>query len=121
MAPAVPDEILADLDTVLAWDLTNPALPTMDVALNMLDELTSHGRIIARDLSALSLSLPSNSEAGITAQATLGEASRRLNISPPAGTPRATAGRAQNVARLFRALLRAVAAVRAEQAQIARR
>ncbi|WP_232793456.1 MULTISPECIES: DUF6415 family natural product biosynthesis protein [unclassified Streptomyces] len=112
---------MADLDTVLAWDLTNPALPPKDVALNMLDELASHGRIIARDLTALSLSLLSHSEAGITAQATLGEASRRLNLSPPAGTPRATAGRAQNVARLLRALLRAVAAVRAEQAQIARR
>ncbi|SCD95559.1 hypothetical protein GA0115239_113219 [Streptomyces sp. BpilaLS-43] len=37
VAPAVPDEILATVRTVLTWDLTSPSLPAADLTLSMLD------------------------------------------------------------------------------------
>ncbi|MFD9428477.1 MULTISPECIES: DUF6415 family natural product biosynthesis protein [unclassified Streptomyces] len=112
--------IAATIDRVLAWDLAGADLPPADVALGLLSQLTHHGQTVATDLSTLCLSLPPDSQAGHTAKATLGEASRRLSLSAPAGTPQAAAHRTQNTARLLRALLRAVEAV-AEEAQIPRR
>lgn len=117
-ALADPDEILGTVRTVLTWDLNSPDLPATDVTLGMLDQLTSHGRTLATDLGHLYLALPPDSEAVHTAKAALGEASRRLRLrlTAQARTQHA-AQRAQNTARLVRALLRATEAARQELAR----
>lgn len=109
---------MATIDRVLAWDLTRPELPSPEGALILLNQLIHYGGILATDLSALCLPLPADSEAGHTAKAALGEASRRLSLPAPPCTPQAAAHRTQNTARLLRALLRAVEAVAEEEAHI---
>nr|WP_203598965.1 DUF6415 family natural product biosynthesis protein [Streptomyces sp. SID10853] len=107
------------IDAVLGWDLNGPGLPEPEIALGMVEDLTAYGRIAAGTLCTLCLSIPAHSAAGHGAQATLSEASRRLYLPPPHVTRRAVAHRAQNLARLCRALFRATAQVE-EQARIAR-
>ncbi|WP_371792281.1 DUF6415 family natural product biosynthesis protein [Streptomyces sp. NBC_01471] len=111
-------EVLPLVDTVLGWDLDGPSLPEPEIALGMVEHLTDFGRIAADALCTLCLSIPANSAAGQRAQATLSEASRRLYMPPPHVTRRAAAHRAQNLARLYRALVRATAQVE-EQARTA--
>lgn len=114
LTSAVPDkvQVLANVETVLAWNLTNsPGFPAADVALGMVEQLTVYGRIIADDLRTQCLNIPADSVAGRSAQATLSEASRRLHLPPPASTPQAAGHRAQNIARLVQGLLRAVGEV----------
>ncbi|MGW2840591.1 DUF6415 family natural product biosynthesis protein [Streptomyces sp. NPDC001493] len=109
------DGIRADVDRVLAWDLTRPStdLAALDVTEGLLDDLTSHARTLAARLDFDYRTLPPTSHAVPTARAVLGEAARRLDLPSPAH-PRAMAVRAQNVARLVHALLRADDAVRAQ-------
>ncbi|MBT2405589.1 hypothetical protein J7I97_05340 [Streptomyces sp. ISL-87] len=122
MTPVAPDkvEVLSNVDKALAWDLAGPDLPAVDVALDMVEQFTEKGRIVADGLRTLVLSIPVDSDAGISAQATLNEASRRLYLSPPSGTPRTAGHRAQNLARLVQGLYRAVERVTEEQARSAR-
>ncbi|GHF33445.1 hypothetical protein GCM10010218_13180 [Streptomyces mashuensis] len=122
LTAAVPGkaEIRAHVDMVLAWNLNGPALPALDSALCMIEQLTDYGRIVANDLRAQCLKVPADSDARHNAQATLGEASRRLHLPPPYRTPQAAGRRAQNIARLVNALLRAVGEVSREQARTRR-
>ncbi|MER7224274.1 DUF6415 family natural product biosynthesis protein [Streptomyces rubradiris] len=115
-SPAFDEEqILAATGLVLDWDLDGSSLPPVDEALGLVEQFTTFGRDLAGDLRDLCLGLPDDSRVGQAAHVTLGEASGRLYLPPPAGTPRAAAHRAQNLARLFEALLRAVEAVSNER------
>ncbi|MFF9313865.1 DUF6415 family natural product biosynthesis protein [Streptomyces sp. NPDC014748] len=122
LAAGAPDKdvVLANLETVLAWDLNGSPLPRVSEALAVIEQFTSYGRIVAADLHARCLDVPADSDAARTAQAVLGEASRRFNLSPPYyGTARAVGQRAQNAARLVQALLRAVDRIGEAQAHSA--
>lgn len=114
----VMEGIRADTALVLAWHLTGPAadLPPVDVAEDLLDQVRAHGRALAARLEFDYRTLPPTSQAAAVARIVLGETARRLDELPPAQTSRAVAGRAQNLARLVRALDRAAIAVRAETA-----
>lgn len=109
--PAVCDkvEILALVEEALAWDLDGSVLPVADVALDMAERFSPYGRIVAEDLRAQCLTIPADSDARVGVQATLSEAARRLNLKPLARAVgrRSAAQRAQNLARLVQALLRA--------------
>ncbi|MFI9052407.1 DUF6415 family natural product biosynthesis protein [Streptomyces sp. NPDC053427] len=111
------DEILALVKTALSWDVHGAGLPAVEDALSMAQELTSYGRGIVEDLRTQCLDILADSEVAVRAQATLGEASRRLYLRPLEGSasPRSAAQRAQNLARLVQSLLRAV--VQVDQAQ----
>lgn len=117
-AQLAADGIRAVVDRVLAWDLAGPAadLPGTDVAADLLDQLTAHARNLSARLEFDYRMLPPSSQARPTATAVLGEASRRLDQRSPVHTMPAVAGRAQNIARLVRALARAADAVRSETA-----
>ncbi|WP_326682028.1 DUF6415 family natural product biosynthesis protein [Streptomyces sp. NBC_01237] len=117
LTDSVPDkvEVLAIVETALAWDLSGSDLPPADVTLGMVEQLTTYGRVVAIALRTMCLSLPAESEARLGAQATLSEAGRRLYLPPPEGTRPAAARRARNVARLVQGLLRATHQVSAEQ------
>ncbi|MFF2331424.1 MULTISPECIES: DUF6415 family natural product biosynthesis protein [unclassified Streptomyces] len=117
-AQLAADGIRAVVDRVLAWDLAGPAadLPDTDVAADLLDQLTAHARNLAARLEFDYRTLPPASQTRPTATAVLGEASRRLDQRPPVHATRAVARRAQNIARLVRALARAADAVRSETA-----
>ncbi|OIK02709.1 hypothetical protein BIV25_02985 [Streptomyces sp. MUSC 14] len=106
----------------LVWDLKGSHLPSVEVALDMVEQFTVFGRAVADDLRTGCLSIPADSEAGIeiSAQATLGEATRRLYLSPPRATQEVASHRAQNIARLVRRLLEATEAVRQELERAAR-
>ncbi|MFE4610859.1 DUF6415 family natural product biosynthesis protein [Streptomyces niveus] len=111
LTPAVCDkaEMLPLIEKALSWDLSGPELPVAEAALDMAERFTPFGRNTAEDLRALCLSIPADSHAHVGAQATLTEAARRLNLKPLARTTgqRSAAQRAQNLARLVQALLRA--------------
>jgi DNA-binding CsgD family transcriptional regulator len=119
-APVLPGaaEILALVDTALAWDLNGSGLPAVDTALDMAEQLTVYGRIAADDLLTQCLTIAADSDTGVGAQATLGEAGIRLHLKPlaPSAAPRSAAHRVQNLARLVQALNRARRLVREEQA-----
>lgn len=121
LTPAVPDkaEVLPLVEAALAWDLNGPHLPAVQDALSMAEQFTNHARTIADDLRTRSLGIPADSDAGSGAQATLGEAARRLSLKPlaPSAAPRSAAHRAQNLARLVQALNRAIDHVGEEQAR----
>ncbi|WP_243088613.1 DUF6415 family natural product biosynthesis protein [Streptomyces sp. 891-h] len=104
---------------VLAWNLEGPAPPPVDVALSLARQFTEYGRIVADDLRAQCQLLPGDSYAVRCAGVTLGEASRRLQLALPDRTPQAAGHRAQNIARLLKALLRAVGEVGEGQARTA--
>lgn len=114
------DQILADIGTVLAWDLAGPSAPSAAEALGLVERFTVFGRVIAADLRALCLALPADSKAGQDAHAVLDEASLWLYLSPAVGTAHSAAHRAQNLARLADMLLRAVEAAGEEQARSGR-
>ncbi|WP_208874845.1 DUF6415 family natural product biosynthesis protein [Streptomyces sp. PBH53] len=121
MAPltiAVPTqaEVLASVETVLRWDVNGDDLPAVDVVVGLVEQFTEYGRVIADDLRVQCLSIPADSDAGLSAAAILGEASRRLHLPPPYRTPQASVHRAQNIARLVKALLRAAGTVGEAQA-----
>ncbi|MFF8789203.1 DUF6415 family natural product biosynthesis protein [Streptomyces sp. NPDC015125] len=114
------DEVLALVETALSWDLHGAGLPAVEDALSMAEEFTRYGRGIVEDLRTQCLDILADSEAAARAQATLGEASRRLYLQPLAGSasPRSAAQRAQNLARLVQSLLRAIELVAQAQALI---
>ncbi|MFD4114547.1 DUF6415 family natural product biosynthesis protein [Streptomyces niveus] len=122
LTPAVCDkaEMLPLIEKALSWDLRGPELPVAEAALDMAERFTPFGRITAEDLRALCLSIPADSHAHVGAQATLTEAARRLNLKPLARTAgqRSAAQRAQNLARLVQALLRATGDVVALTAMV---
>ncbi|MEV0982132.1 hypothetical protein [Streptomyces sp. NPDC049915] len=107
---AVPDKVVitALIDTVLGWGKPGAELPDTGVALDVINQFSAYGRVLADDLRAHSGSLP-----------ILGEADRRLGAALPAVTPVAAAGRAMNLARLIQALRRATSQVHAEQLRTA--
>lgn len=113
--PAVCDkvEVLALVDEALAWNLDGPDLPVAAAALEMAERFTPYGRIVAEDLRAQCLTIPADSDTRVGAQATLDEAARRLSMKPLARTAgqRPAAHRAQNLARIVQALLRATEGV----------
>ncbi|MFI9078771.1 hypothetical protein ACIGW8_20225 [Streptomyces sioyaensis] len=113
------DEILALVETALSWDVHGAGLPAVEDALSMAKEFTIYGRGIVEDLRTQCLDILAD-EVAVRAQATLGEASRRLYLRPLAGSasPRSAAQRAQNLARLVQSLLRAVEQVDRAQALI---
>ncbi|MET7716309.1 hypothetical protein [Streptomyces sp. NPDC005407] len=121
LTPIVPDkvEILALVEAAVPWDLSGPDLPTVQVSLDMAEQFTHYGRIVADDLRTQCLGIPADSAVGRSAQATLSEAARRLNLKPLARTAgqRSAARRAQNLARLVQALNRAIDRVIEEQAR----
>ncbi|MEE1797521.1 DUF6415 family natural product biosynthesis protein [Streptomyces sp. JV176] len=123
LTAGVPDkvEILALVESALAWDLNGGILPTGNDALRMAEQFADYGRIVADDLRTLVLSIPADSDVAIRAQATLSEASRRLPLPPPPDTPRAAGRRAQNLARLVQGLCRAAGRITEEQARTVRR
>ncbi|MER6528736.1 hypothetical protein [Streptomyces sp. NPDC001508] len=84
LTPAVPDKAVvpANVEKVLACDLEGADLPSVDLALGLLERFTICGRSVAGDLRALCISLPEDSEARRGVQATLSEASRRLYLAP---------------------------------------
>ncbi|MEU1273505.1 DUF6415 family natural product biosynthesis protein [Streptomyces sp. NPDC005799] len=120
LSPTVPNEaeILLVVEAALQWDLNSTDLPPVDVALDMAEQFTRYGRMVADELRTQCLRIPADSDAGLGAQATLGEAARRLNLKPLArsAAPRSAAHRAQNLARLVQALNRAMDQVREEEA-----
>ncbi|MBK3639480.1 DUF6415 family natural product biosynthesis protein [Streptomyces sp. MBT33] len=113
------DEVLGLVATALSWDLYGHGLPAVDVALGMAETFSRYGRNIADELRTQCLSVPADSWAGLGAQATLGEAGRRLTLRPlaPTAAPRSAAHRAQNLARLVQALTRAIDQVSEERAR----
>ncbi|MFD4553493.1 hypothetical protein ACFWP5_04080 [Streptomyces sp. NPDC058469] len=121
--PLEEDEgkILALVTTALSWDPHGPdlGLPAVDVALDMAKQFAQRGRILADDLCTRFLNIPADSWAGVGAQATLGEAARRLSLRPlvQSAAPRSAAHRAQNLARLVQALFRAIDQVTDERAR----
>ncbi|MBT2396243.1 DUF6415 family natural product biosynthesis protein [Streptomyces sp. ISL-100] len=121
LTPTVSDkvEILALVETALSWDVDSPALPAVKDALDMARQFTDYGLIVADDLQTQIFSFPADSDLCISAQATLGEASRRLHLKPLAqsAAPRSAAHRAQNLARLVQALNRTISEVGREQAR----
>ena len=121
LTPAVPDkaEILPLVETTLACDLKGPRLPSVVVALNMVEKFTEFGRAAADDLRTGCLSIPADSEAGIGAQATLGQAARLLYLSPPHASQELAAHRAQNLAHLVHRLVETAEEVRQEQERAA--
>lgn len=86
------------IDAILSWDPASRTLPHPDVAVDAINQLTSYGQILTDSLRAQTSTLP-----------IVGEADRRLNAAPSAGTAQAAATRAQNLARLVQALLNATA------------
>ncbi|WP_405591928.1 hypothetical protein [Streptomyces sp. NBC_01092] len=121
VTPTVPGkaEILPLVETALAWDLKGPRLPSVIVALGMVETLTEFGRAVAEDLRAGCLNIPADSEAGTGAQATLGQAAGRLYLSPPHASQKLVAHRAQNLAHLIHRLVEATEEVRQEQERAA--
>lgn len=121
MAPLtsmVPDkvEVLANVNTVLDWDLNAPDFPSVEDTETLVEQFTEYGRVLAEDLRTLCLSIMADSEAGISAHSILGEADGRLEAPLPSPlAPRHAARRAQNLARLIRGLLRATGKVREAQ------
>ncbi|MFF5567693.1 DUF6415 family natural product biosynthesis protein [Streptomyces sp. NPDC012623] len=117
LTPAVPDEveILAKVDMTLARNLEGPDLPAVDISLAEVEQFIAYGRTLADELRTLVLSISADSDAWISAQATLSESVRRLHLAPPPGTPHAAARRAQNLARLVKGLLRSAGRVTKEQ------
>ncbi|WP_406220881.1 DUF6415 family natural product biosynthesis protein [Streptomyces decoyicus] len=125
MATAVEkihDEVLALVETALSWDLYGTDLPAVEDALSMAKEFTAHGRIIVEDLRTGCLDILADSDVAASAQATLGEAGRRLYLRPLAGSasPQSAAHRAQNLARLVESLIRALGQVHEARALITR-
>ncbi|MFF9785026.1 DUF6082 family protein [Streptomyces nigrescens] len=94
-------EALALVETALSWDVHGADLPAVETALSMAEELTSYGRILVDDLRKQCLDILADSDVVARAQATLGEASRRLYLWPLAGSasPQSATQRAQNLAR----------------------
>jgi DNA-binding CsgD family transcriptional regulator len=121
LTPAVPDkvEIVLLAEAATSWDLNGQSLPDLDDALALVEQFTDYGRIVADDLRTLCLSIPADSSVGVSAQATLSEASRRLYLPPPSATQQPAARRAQNLARLVQALVRATGEVSEVQARAA--
>lgn len=119
-APVEDDkaEVLILVATALSWNPNGHDLPAVDVALRMAETFSRYGRDIADELRTQCLSIPADSWAGLGAQATLGEAARRLNLRPlaPTAAPRSAAHRTQNLARLVQALTRAIDQVSEERA-----
>ncbi|WP_432141134.1 DUF6415 family natural product biosynthesis protein [Streptomyces sp. bgisy084] len=102
-------EVRALVETALSWDVHGAGLPAVEDALSTAQAFTSYGRILIDDLRTQCLAL-ADSDVATRAQATLGEASRRLHLLPlpTSASPRSAAQRAQNLARLLRSLLRTV-------------
>ncbi|MFF4543643.1 DUF6415 family natural product biosynthesis protein [Streptomyces sp. NPDC001406] len=124
LTPSVPDkvEVLANVETVLAWDVKGLERPSLQDATGMVEQFTEFGRTVAEDLRTQCLGIPADSEAGRSAQTILGEADRRLYASPPNPlSQQAATHRAQNLARLVKGLLRAAGQVSEEQARAAPR
>lgn len=96
----MPDKVVITplIDAVLSWDLAGRTLPHPEVAVDAINQLTSYGRILTDSLRAHTSTLP-----------IVGEADRRLNAAPSAGSAHAATARAQNLARLVQALLNAIA------------
>ncbi|MCL7376996.1 DUF6415 family natural product biosynthesis protein [Streptomyces sp. 35G-GA-8] len=115
----VPDkvEILPLVETALGWDLQSQSLPELGEALDLVTQFTVYGRVVADDLRTLCFSIPADSDAGRTAQAALSESTRRPHLPPPTATQPAAAQRAQHLARLIKALVRATGQVNEAQAE----
>ncbi|MFF1678431.1 hypothetical protein ACFVYG_20630 [Streptomyces sp. NPDC058256] len=111
------DEVLVLVAAALSWDLNGHGLPPVDIARGMAETFRRYGRDIADELRTQCLSISADSWAGLGAQATLGEAARRLNLRPlaPTAAPRSAAHRAQNLALLVQALDRATGQVNEER------
>ncbi|MEU8560570.1 DUF6415 family natural product biosynthesis protein [Streptomyces cyaneofuscatus] len=92
---------------VLAWSTSEGNAPTLDEADSALALLTTYAKETRDTVTMACHRLPADSAVADRVQATLGEASRRLDHPLPARTCEAVVGRAQNIARLLEALLRA--------------
>lgn len=109
------DPLTPPVGRVLAWDVRGPGLPDLDQRQRIVELLATYGRVVADDLRTQCLNVSANSDAGVAAQAALGEASRRLYLPPPHPTQQAMALRAQNLARLTRTLTHAAGEVAKER------
>ncbi|OKJ55933.1 DUF6415 family natural product biosynthesis protein [Streptomyces sp. CB02115] len=94
---------------VLAWSTSEEKAPTLEEADTALALLTTYGKEFRDTVTTAYHQLPAGSAVAERVQATLGEASRRLDHPLPERTRKAVVGRAQNIARLLEALLRAAA------------
>ncbi|WP_327352753.1 DUF6415 family natural product biosynthesis protein [Streptomyces sp. NBC_01304] len=118
LTPTVPDkvEVLANVNTVLDWDLSSPDVPSAADSVAVVEQFTAYSQVLAKDLRTLCLSILADSEVGVRARSILGETSGRLSAPLPSPlTDRYAARRAQNLARLIQGLLRATAQVREAQ------
>lgn len=106
---------LTTVQQVLAWDTAGPNLPDLHHCQLAVELLAEQGRAVADELRTQCLGVSAHSDAGVVAQAALGEASRRLHLPLPSPTPRATAHRAQNLARLVQSLTNAASEVAKER------
>ncbi|MGW7283160.1 DUF6415 family natural product biosynthesis protein [Streptomyces sp. NPDC054844] len=119
LTPAVDkDEVLPLVEAVLSWDLRDQDMPAVETALALIEQFTISGRAIADELRDRCLSIPVDSAAGVSAQAALGEATRRLYLPPPSATPLAAAQRAQNLGRLLQRLFEVTDEVSTECASL---
>ncbi|QHC26374.1 DUF6415 family natural product biosynthesis protein [Streptomyces sp. GS7] len=98
------------VERALAWDPENLTTPDLDTVLDMIEHFSQYGRVVANELRVLCRSLPVGSAVAVRARATLGEADRRLNL-PRSIANRQARHRAQNLARLLKALHRATGLV----------
>lgn len=108
VADARRTEARALVAEVQAWGTNSSELPTTDEATTAMNRLNSFGAEMRDAVNALCVGLPAGSGPYRSAQAILGEASRRLGRPPLGGTSEAVVRRAQNLARLVHGLLRAL-------------
>lgn len=114
-----PPDVMADVESVLAWDTIDGKLPSASEMLDLIERFTVHGQCVAAELQAARKKLPQTSEARISADAALSEASGRLNTQPRSAMTSPARRRAQNLARLLQALHRASSKVADETARLA--
>ncbi|MER7688707.1 DUF6415 family natural product biosynthesis protein [Streptomyces sp. NPDC097610] len=92
-------------ETILAWDLsTATGIPDVDNSLHLIDLLSAYGPLIGAEVQQLCVGWPKESQGRQRAEVILGEARRRISAQPVGRTAKEAAGRAQNLARLVRAL-----------------
>lgn len=101
-------DALRRIEKVLAWDVKSDQLPNCQETASVIKQLVTYGLGATEELRDLCRSFPADSPVYRVARYTLNEADRRLHLPPPRLTPQAMMQRAQNVARLIRALLAAI-------------
>ncbi|MFJ5734722.1 DUF6415 family natural product biosynthesis protein [Streptomyces microflavus] len=104
---ALRAEARASAAEVLLWGTGGHQPPAVDAAVSAMNRLNSYGADLRDALNARCSEMPTGSGPYRSAEAILGEASRRLG-QPPLGGKDAVVRRAQNLARLVDGLLRAL-------------